>query len=296
MIFNLALLALAGAGANAKQAAPRGRGCLVSDEGLVQDATRRSTLHKSSRRQDLPNNITVDVNFHIASTEEDENLITDEIVDAQWKVLHESFAKYNVNLVLNSTERVVDNLTGHSFLIYEGTDKGWVYHEEEEKEYFKSTRKGGYDAMNLYFFSKYSPGATGYCNWPTIIAEGDNDTFGLDSCQLSAMTMPGITVEQGGFEEWNLGHLAVHEAGHWFGLNHTFAGGCSAPGDFVADTPAQRTEIYGCPIGSDSCPDSLGVDPIHNFMGYTDDNCTNQFTPDQQDRLFETFFSYRRKL
>lgn len=272
MIFSLALLALAGAGADARQAAPRGRGCLVSDDGLVQDATRRSTLHKSIRRQDLPSNITVDVNFHIASTEEDENLITDKIVDAQWKVLHESFAKYSVNLVLNSTERVVDNLTGHSFLIYEGADKGWVYHEEEEKEYFKSTRKGGYDALNLYFFSKYSPGATGYCNWPTTIGEGDNDTFGLDSCQLSAMTMPGITAEQGGFEEWNLGHLAVHEAGHWFGLNHTFAGGCSATGDFVADTPAQRTEIYGCPIGSDSCPDSPGVDPIHNFMGYTDDN------------------------
>ncbi|KAK7429843.1 hypothetical protein QQZ08_003688 [Neonectria magnoliae] len=284
MIFSLALLGLAGAVARVEETAPRGRGCLVSDDGLVQDAARRSTLHASSRRQELPSNITVDVNFHIASTEENENLVTDEIVDAQWKVLHESFAKYNVNLVLNSTERVVDNLTGQAFLIYEGPDNGWVHYEEKEKEYFKSTRKGGYDALNLYFFSPYSPGATGSCSWPTVIEDGDDLTFGLDSCQLSALTMPGFTAGQGAFEDWNLGHLAVHEAGHWFGLNHTFAGGCSEPGDFVADTPAQLTQIYGCPVGSDSCPNNEGVDPIHNFMGYTNDNCTNEFTPGQKDR------------
>ena len=214
----------------------------------------------------------MDVNFHIASTEEDKDLITDEIVGAQWNILHDSFAKYKIELVLNSTERLVDNRTGSAFLVYEGADKGWVYYEEERNEYLRSTRKGGYDALNLYFFSKYSPGATGYCNWPTIIAEGDDETFGLDSCQISAMTMPGFTVEQGGFEDWNMGHIAVHETGHWFGLNHTFAGGCSQPGDFVDDTPAQGDQIFGCPTGSDSCPNNPGLDPIHNFMGYTDDN------------------------
>ena len=79
--------------------------------------------------------------------------------------------------------------------------------------------------------------------------------------------MPGIPTETAN-SEWNLGHIAVHEAGHWFGLNHTFAGSCGATGDFVADTPAQRSEVYGCPVGEDSCPDSEGEDPIHNFMNY----------------------------
>ena len=70
-----------------------------------------------------------------------------------------------------------------------------MHYEEEENAYFKNTRKGGYDALNVYFFSKYSPGATSFCNWPTIIAERDDLTFGRDSCQLSAMTMPGFTDE-----------------------------------------------------------------------------------------------------
>lgn len=272
MIPSLAFIGLIGVVAGAAdQAAPRGRGCLVPD--VVEQVVAREASLTPKRRQNIPDSMTVDVNFHIASTEEDRDMITDEIVNAQWKVLHDAFAKSNINLVLNSTERVVDNLTGHSFLVNEGPDKGWVHYEEEENAYFKRTRKGGYDALNLYFFSAYSPGATGYCQFPTPAAtSGDDMAFSLDLCQLSAMTMPGITAEQGAFESWNLGHLAAHEAGHWFGLNHTFAGACSEPGDFVADTPAQLTQIYGCPVGSDSCPDMPGLDPIHNYMGYTDDN------------------------
>ena len=256
------------AGAATASPGPLGYGCLVSDEGAA-SATVQSAVQ--SRLEDLPESFSVNVHFHIASTVADENLITDQIVDAQWDVLRSSFAAQNIQLVLHSTTRVVDEKTGRNFLVYEGPEQGWVHYEEEQKAYFRSTRRGGYDELNIYFFSKYSPGATGYCYFPTVVSS-DGDGFGLDSCQLSAGTMPGFPIGEGGFESWNQGHLAVHEAGHWFGLNHTFAGGCSEPGDFVADTPAQSTQIYGCPIGSNTCPGRPGVDPIHNFMGYTDDN------------------------
>lgn len=268
MIFPFNLVGLVPILASAKDVAPQGRACLVSDERSVQPPVSRTLMQS----QDLPSSITVDVHFHISSTKEHEDLITDAIVNAQWNVLHRSFAKHDINLVLNSTDRVVDDIIGKSFLVYEGLDKGWVKYKDEENSFYKSTRRGGYDALNLYFFSDYSPGATGYCSWPTVIAQDDDLKFAQDSCQVSGLTMPGITPEQGAFEEWNLGHIAVHEAGHWFGLNHTFSGGCSEPGDFVDDTPAQLTQIYGCPIGSDSCPDKPGLDPIHNFMGYTQDN------------------------
>lgn len=250
-------------------AAPLGEGCLVSDEGLEA----RSPPAAAPRTRDvLPDALDVNVHFHIASTEADENLITDKIVDAQWEVLRSSFAAQDIHLVLNSTTRIVDDLTGSNFLIYEGPELGWVHYEEEQNAYFRGSRQGGYDELNIYFFSKYSPGATGYCHFPTVVGHDDGYDYGLDSCQLAAGTMPGVPLAEGGFESWNLGHLAVHEAGHWFGLNHTFAGGCSEPGDFVDDTPAQLTQIWGCPIGSNSCSGRHGVDPIHNFMGYTDDN------------------------
>ncbi|KAI9898676.1 hypothetical protein N3K66_007036 [Trichothecium roseum] len=303
MIHKVAIVTLFAALANADlsstaAAAPRGRGCLVSSNGGDGDGVTTTTTNHRNRQDNLPDSIDVAVNFHIASTVADENLITDAIVDAQWQVLRDSFSPHGINLTLNSTTRVVDDLAGQSFLVYEGPDLGWVSHDEEKAAYFKRTRRGGYDALNIHFFSKYSPGATGYCNWPTVITTGDEDdeVFGQDACQLSAMTMPGFTPEDGGFEEWNLGHLTVHEAGHWFGLNHTFAGGCGEPGDYVDDTPAQRTQVFGCPAEEDSCPDSPGLDPVHNFMGYTDDSCTNEFTPGQKDRMFDIFFGYRRKL
>ncbi|OTA99513.1 hypothetical protein M426DRAFT_269130 [Hypoxylon sp. CI-4A] len=291
LLLGLTLLASSASVAYAT-ASSRTRGCLVSDDGIREPTVSAVELSSS----DLPSSFEVDVNFHIASTEALEGVITDEIVAAQWDVLYENYLKLNITLRLNSTERVVDNKTGSAFLVYEGPDAGWVYYEEERNEYLRSTRKGDYDALNLYFFAPYSPGATGYCQFPTVTPSPDSLTFGIDSCQISALTMPGVPIEADPFEEWNLGHLAVHEAGHWFGLNHTFVGGCSDTGDYVADTPAQLTEVYGCPASSDTCPDSPGLDPIHNFMGYTDDNCTSEFTAGQKERIFQTFFGFRRQI
>ncbi|KAI1336914.1 metalloprotease [Xylariaceae sp. FL0016] len=288
---------IAAAASVGRTVATRAR-CLVDDNV---DAGDRLALSSSSiglrQAAALPDTIAVNVHFHITSTTEDADLVTDEIVAAQWDVLYDNYAKHNITLTLASTEFIVDDLAGAGWLVYDGTQ--WVNYPEEQVAFFTETRKGGYDEMNLYFFAPWSPGASGVCTFPTVTtesgarpAEGD-DAFYADLCQISALSMPGIPADKATLDGYTLGNVAVHESGHWFGLNHTFANGCSEPGDFVADTPASGI-VFDCPTSSDTCPGVEGLDPIHNFMSYTNDSCTTEFTPGQKDRMFETFYSFRR--
>jgi hypothetical protein len=123
-------------------------------------------------------------------------------------------------------------------------------------------RKGNYRDLNLYFVD--SMDGLGYCYFPTTAPKGSED-FYRDGCTNIASSVPG------GAAPFDLGKTAVHESGHWFGLEHTFQGGCSATGDGVADTPAQASATSGCPVGRDSCPNQSGLDPIHNYMDYSDE-------------------------
>jgi len=67
----------------------------------------------------------------------------------------------------------------------------------------------------------------------------------------------------------------THEAGHYFGLDHTFS-------DNLADTPPQNQPNYGCPtLNTNNCTTSVGSDYSFNFMDYVDDDCMSIFSEDQ---------------
>ena len=100
-----------------------------------------------------------------------------------------------------------------------------------------------------------------------------------------------------------------HEMGHYFNLFHTFetAAGvecvngdnCGIAGDLICDTPADfgrtcddgSTAVNGaCELVCDTEPDACGSGefydpPIRNFMSYTRQRCTNEFTTEQLARI-----------
>ena len=76
------------------------------------------------------------------------------------------------------------------------------------------------------------------------------------------------------------------------GVSATFAHGCSAVNDGVADTPREAYPQFDCPVGADTCG-APGADPIHNFMDYTQDSCMDMFTQGQADRMSDAWQDFR---
>ena len=93
-----------------------------------------------------------------------------------------------------------------------------------------------------------------------------------------------------------------HEAGHCFGLLHTFQGGCHSGncatfGDYCCDTPPVSEAQWSCDETQNTCSvvptgDLYGfnaLDQFENFMSYSP--CQNMFSNDQKNIVLSNFES-----
>ncbi len=218
----------------------------------------------------------INVYFHVVSSGSTGD-ISDSMITSQMNVLNSAFAS-----------------TGWSFnrvLTTRTSNTTWFNgcYGSSETAMKNALHQGTADDLNIYTCNP-SNGILGYATFPSSY----NSAPLKDGIVLLYSSLPG-----GSAAPYNLGDTGTHEVGHWMGLYHTFQGGCARSatngGDYVSDTPAERSAAYGCPAGRDTCTGSRfpGLDPITNFMDYTDDACMDRFSTGQDTRMDSLFTTYR---
>jgi len=157
-----------------------------------------------------------------------------------------------------------------------------MVHRVQTSDMHRLFKQGKSTTMNVFSVGFVDAQLNGYSTLPVNYARNAVE----DGVVLLFATFPG------GSSRERQGGTLVHEAGHWLGLRHTFQGGCSGVGDGVDDTPPQREQHFGCPVGADTCPGG-GPDPIHNYMDYTNEECRTEFTPGQIQLVQKSIIAFR---
>uniref|UniRef100_A0A803VPR2 Pappalysin 2 n=1 Tax=Ficedula albicollis TaxID=59894 RepID=A0A803VPR2_FICAL len=143
--------------------------------------------------------------------------------------------------------------------------------------------------LNVYFATSVREELAGAATWP------------WDKEALSHLG--GVVLNPAYYGMHGHTNTMIHEVGHVLGLYHVFKGvsereSCDDPcrettpsmetGDLCADTaPTPKSKLCRDPDPTnDTCGQThFTGTPFNNYMSYTDDECTNSFTPNQVARM-----------
>jgi len=261
--------------------------CATQTPSLVEMARNRDAVQRyRSARKDLRkivDPIVIPIAVHVVRLTDGSADVSDKQIGEQMDVLNETFREYGFQFVLDSIGRV-DNTRWSQHVAEDGS-----INEDLEIEMKEELAISPATTLNLYICNI---GTLGYSTIPQKNHPEDDFRHGS---VINYTTLPGGDGDLGA--PYNEGDTAVHEIGHYLGLYHTFENGCDEPGDYVDDTPFEGVQTDGgCPEGKDTCPDLSGLDPIHNFMDYSDDACLNEFTEGQRKRMHEQVGAFRPSL
>lgn len=204
----------------------------------------------------------IEVYFHVINQGEgiENGDVPREMIDAQIEVLNDAYKNAGFTFVLREVTRT--------------TNPSWYgagHGSFSERQMKTELHRGDASDLNIYTLN---PGQN-LLGWATFPWNQEQSPE-MDGIVLLAGSLPG-----GAAAPYNEGDTATHEVGHWLGLYHTF----QRPSDLVDDTPEHEVN-HGRPApGTDTMPNSPGLDPIHNFMNYVVDDWMHEFTPGQEARM-----------
>jgi hypothetical protein len=212
----------------------------------------------------------IGVFFHVIQ-DGNNGAVSDSMINAQMQVLNQAYSGTGFSFYLKGTDRT-DNRT-------------WFNGCYNNQKFKSALAVDPATTLNIYTCNP-SGGILGYAYLPQSFSESDS---------RHGVVLLYASLPNGGAVPYDEGDTATHEVGHYLGLEHTFQGGCNAPGDSVDDTPYEASAAFGCPTGRDTCA-STGLDPIKNFMDYTDDACMNTFSGGQSSRMQSMTSTYKPSL